>query len=60
MVEKAGVRTDLRLPNCKVNDGSPPYLKPYLPYPGHSKLLNSCNEDDEHLIETIYYIHLKL
>ena len=21
---------------------------------------NSCNEDDEHLIETVYYIHLKL
>ena len=21
--------------------------------------LNSCNEDEEHLIETVYYIHLK-
>ena len=23
-------------------------------------LWNSCNEDDEHLIETVYYVHLKL
>ena len=34
-----------------------------LPYPGHSNLLayklNSCNEDDEHSIETVYYINLK-
>ena len=28
-----------------------------LPYPGHSNLLT--NEDDEYLIETVYYIHLK-
>ena len=33
-----------------------------LPYQGHSislKAEHSCNKDDEHLIETVYYIHLK-
>ena len=34
-----------------------------LSYPGYSNSiykLNSSNEDDEHFIETVYYIHLKL